>query len=256
MNVVGTVDGTVAHVDTIEDSVVVAVEGAANTIDDDDAVDVQIIAYSIILGLEPASFDTVTSICLVGSSGILVGVGTAVTKIDRVGHKVTITIGAAEDGEPFLRARLPVSFRSGRVITCARSTFQLPSVGKDGATGIDGAVIEVVGHTIEVEIGTAMGRCEVMNRDVTIGSVGTGATIEAIRHAIKVGIKGLAGGRIVTRVGAARVADTPLGVLVDGHGSTDVVLVVPDAAGALIEDVGDAVLVCKNNNEKKQPYVY
>ena len=95
-----------------------------------------------------------------------------------------------------------------------------------------------------------------MNRDVPIGSVGTRATIEAIGHTIEIGIEGLASGGIVPRVRAARVASAALRVIVDGHSSADVVLVVPDAAGALIEDVGDAVLVCKNNNEKKQPYVY
>ena len=131
----------------------------------------------------------------------------------------------------------------------ARSTFQLPSVGKDGATGVDGAVIEVVGHAIEV--GAAMGRCEVMNRDVAIGSVGTWATIEAIGHTIEIGVEGLASGGIITRVRAARVASAALRVIVDGHSSTDIVLVVPDAAGALIEDVGDAVLVCKGNDERK-----
>ena len=90
-----------------------------------------------------------------------------------------------------------------------------------------------------------------MNRDVTIGSVGTRATIEAIGHTIEIGIEGLASGGIRTRIGAARVADTALGVLVDGHGSTDVVLVVPDAAGTLIEDVGDTVLVCSANKKRE-----
>ena len=91
-----------------------------------------------------------------------------------------------------------------------------------------------------------------MNRDVPIGSVGTRATIEAIGHTIEIGIEGLASGGIVPRVGAARVAPTTLGVVVDGHGSTNVVLVVPDAAGALIEDVGDAIFVCKGSCERKQ----
>ena len=90
-----------------------------------------------------------------------------------------------------------------------------------------------------------------MNRDIPIGSVGTRATIEAIGHTIEIGIEGLASGGIVPRVRAARVASAALRVIVDGHSSADVVLVVPDAAGALIEDVGDAVLVCKGNNERK-----
>ena len=158
MNVVGTVDGTVAHVDTVKDSVLIAVERAANAIDNDDAVDVQIIAFSVVLGFEPALFVAIACIFLVGIGSVLVGVGTAVTKINRIGHKVTVAVWTSEDGEPFLRAGLPVSFRSGHVVSGARSTFQLPSVGKDGATGVDGAVIEVVGHTIEVEVGAAMGR--------------------------------------------------------------------------------------------------
>ena len=109
MNVVGTVDGAVTHVDTVKDSVLIAVEGAADAIDNDDAVDVQVVACGIILCFEPALFVTVACIFLIGIGSVLVGVGTAVAQIDRIGHEVTVAVGTAKDGEPFLRAGLPVS---------------------------------------------------------------------------------------------------------------------------------------------------
>ena len=240
MNVVGAVDGTVAHVDTVKDSVVVAVERAAYTINNDNAVDVQIITYCIILCCEPTTLDSVACCCLVGSRGVLVGVGTAVTKIDCIGHKVTVAVGTAKDGK----------------VLHWLSIFELAVVLELGTAGVDGAVVKIIRRAIEVEIGTAVSRCEpsivasVLN---TNGGVCTWATIQTIRHTIEISIKGLTGGGIITRVGAAGVADTTLGVLVDGHSSTDIVLVVPDAAGALIKDVGDAVVVCKISDEKKQP---
>ena len=144
MNVVGTVDGAVTHVDTVKDTIVVAVEGAANAIDNDDAVDVQVVAYGIILCFEPTALDTVTSSGLVGSSGVLVGVGTAVTKNDRIGHKVTVAIGVAEDGK----------------VLHWLSVFELAVVLKLGTAWVDGAVVKVIRRAIEVEVGAAMGCCE------------------------------------------------------------------------------------------------
>ena len=253
MNIVGTVDGAVAHVDTVEDSVLVAVERAANAIDYDDAVDVGGIT-DVVVRCSCRTLKPVAGRSLVGRSVVLVGVGTAVAQIDRIGHKVTVAVGAAKDGEILQPARLVPKVVVGRIVDGARFAFELPSVGKDSTSGVDRAVVKVIRHTVKVEVGAAMSRCEVMNRDITIGSVGTRATIEAIGHAIAIGIERLAGSGIVTRIGAARVADTTHGVVVDGHGGTDVVLVVPDAAGTLIENVGDAVLVCKdNNNERKKP---
>lgn len=238
MDVVGTVDRTVAHVDAVEDSVVVAVERAANTIDNDDSVDVQIIAYRVVFGFKPATLDTVACSCLVGIGSGLIGVGAAVAHVDRVGHEVAIVVWAAEDGK----------------VLHWLSVFELAVVLKLSTTGVDGAVIEVVGHTIKIEVGAAVSRCELSGGRVlnANGGIGTRATIETIGHAIEISIKGLAGGRIITRIGAARVADTTLGVLADSHGGTDIVLVIPDAAGALIEDVGDTILICRNNNERKQ----
>ena len=76
------------------------------------------------------------------------------------------------------------------------------------------------------------------------GSVDKGAPIVAIGDAVPVGVGGVAGG-IDAGVGTSGVAFATLGVFVDGRGGTDVVLDVPDAAGALVEDVGNAVFVCE-----------
>ena len=113
MDVVGAVDGAIAHVDTIEDSVLVAVERAAYTIDHDDAVDVSGIANGVV-GSPSGTFKTVASSCLVRIGSGLVGVGTAITHVDCIGHKVTVAVGTAEDGQPFLTAGLPVTGGSRR----------------------------------------------------------------------------------------------------------------------------------------------
>ena len=160
MNVVGTVDGTVAHVDAVIDSILVAVERTANTIDDDDTVDVGGVALGSVLGFIPAFFVTVASFCLVGSSGVLVGEGTAVAHVDRVGNKVIVAVGAAEDG------KILHSIRNAAVVPWFRriSLLKLPSVLEQGSAGVDGAVVKVVRHTIEIEVGAAVSRCEVSSR--------------------------------------------------------------------------------------------
>mmetsp|Transcript_14698 Transcript_14698/g.42309 ORF Transcript_14698/g.42309 Transcript_14698/m.42309 type:complete len:208 (-) Transcript_14698:2300-2923(-) len=104
VNVVGTVDGTIAHVNSIEHSVQVAVEGTANAINDDDAIDVGATAINIVLVICLA-FDPVTIRLLVRVGVVLVGVGTAVAHVDRVGNQVVIAIGTTEDGQPLLSVR-------------------------------------------------------------------------------------------------------------------------------------------------------
>ena len=159
MNVVGTVDGTVAHVDAVIDSILVAVERTANTIDDDDTVDVGGIT-NICGQCSFVVLQTVTNIFLVGSSGVLVGEGTAVAHVDRVGNKVIVAVGAAEDG------KILHSIRNAAVVPWFRriSLLKLPSVLEQGSAGVDGAVVKVVRHTIEIEVGAAVSRCEVSSR--------------------------------------------------------------------------------------------
>jgi hypothetical protein len=262
MNIVGAVDSHVALVDAVKNPVAVAVERAAHSIDNDFSVDIQGIAHVKSRG-RCIAFNAVANRCLVRTGIILLGKGAAVAQVDRVGHKVVIAVGTAEDGEKLLLTGPPVVYLTGNIRLLVRLTissliglgkFQLPFVCKDIASGVDGTVIQVVGHTVQIEVGAAMGRGEVSSIWILFpnGGVGTGTAVEAIRHAIEVGIKRLTGGRVVPRIGTARVAAAALGIVVDSGGGTDVILFVPDAAGALVEHVGDAVIVCgKSGRETK-----
>ena len=242
VDVVGTVDGTIAQINSVEHPVQVAVDGTADAIDDDDTVDVVGRANDIIrvcwLAFDPVAVDP-----LVRVGGILVGVGTAVAQVDRIGHKVAIDVGAAEDGQPLI----PVGFRESGGGDIVEASLELPGVLEDITSGVGRTVIEVVGHTVQIEIRAAVRRREVAGAGWVLkadGSVDKGAPIVAIGDAVPVGIGGVAGG-IVAGVGTSGVACATPGVFVDGIGGTDVLLDVPDAAGALVEDVGNAVSVCE-----------